>query len=90
MTVMVPLNGGAVKQALPVVFTVYVKGEPVVVLGDPWIVTVLPTTPKVIPAGKPVIVTPVAPPSRVYRIGATGVLIQTVWVLSEPAFSVST
>ena len=74
LTVMVPV---AVKAPQPPVrVTVYVKGEPVVVVGEPLMVTTLPDHEPVTPAGSPVTVAPVAPVVA-YVILVIGVLRHT-------------
>ena len=52
-------------QLFPVVLMAYVKGDPVVVVGVPDIVKVVPATVAVTPVGKPVTFAPVAPPPNV-------------------------
>ncbi len=52
-------------QLFPVVVIEYVNGDPVVVVGVPDIVKVVPATEAVTPAGKPVTFAPVAPPPNV-------------------------
>ena len=61
--VMVPVTVGE-PQLPPVVKTVNVKGEPIVVVGVPEIVNVLPDTPKLTPVGNPETVAPVAVPPK--------------------------
>ena len=55
----------ATAQVFPVVVIEYVNGEPVVVLGVPEMVKVVPATTAFTPAGKPVTLAPVAPPPNV-------------------------
>ena len=63
-TVMVPESVASV-HVFPVVVIEYVNGEPVVVLGVPEMVKVVPATTAFTPAGKPVTLAPVAPPPNV-------------------------
>ena len=78
-TVIVPFNEG-VPQAPPVVETVYAKGDPVTVVGVPEMVTLLPVTAKVTPAGKPDTVAPVTVPPNVYTMLVIGLCTQRVWL----------
>ena len=64
----------------PVVVIEYVNGEPVVVLGVPEMVKVVPATTAETPAGKPVTFAPVAPPPNVYVMAVIGVFTQSVCV----------
>ena len=52
-------------QVPPVVVTVKLNGEPVVVVGVPLMVTTFPEIEELTPEGKPVTVTPVALPPKV-------------------------
>ena len=51
--------------AFPVEVMLYVKGDPVVEVGVPEMVNVVPLTAAVTPAGSPVTLAPVAPPPKV-------------------------
>ena len=73
----------AVAQVFPVVMMLYPNGEPIVVVGVPDIVKVVPTTAALTPVGKPVTVAPVAPPPNVYVIGTIALLTQTDCVSVE-------
>ena len=64
LIVIVPPPVAAV-QVFPVVVIEKVNGEPVVVVGVPDIVKVVPATVAVTPVGKPVTFAPVAPPPNV-------------------------
>ena len=64
LIVIVPPSVAAV-QLFPVVVMAYVNGEPVVVVGVPDMVKVVPATVAVTPVGKPVTFAPVAPPPKV-------------------------
>ena len=64
LIVIVPPSVATV-QLFPVVVMAYVNGEPVVVVGVPDIVKVVPATEAVTPVGKPVTFAPVAPPPNV-------------------------
>ena len=64
LIVIVPPSVAAV-QLFPVVVIAYVNGEPVVVVGVPEMVKVVPATVAFTPAGKPVTFAPVAPPPNV-------------------------
>ena len=76
-TVMVPVKEG-VPQEPPVVVIVYVKGVAAETEEAPLIVTVVPKTVAVMPAGNPVTVAPVAVPPKEYVIGVIAELIQRV------------
>ena len=64
LIVIVPLSVATI-QLFPVVLMAYVNGEPVVVVGVPDMVKILPATVAVTPVGKPVTFAPVAPPPNV-------------------------
>ena len=64
LIVIVPPSVAAV-QLFPVVVMEYVNGDPVVVVGVPEIVKVVPATVAVTPVGNPVTFAPVAPPPNV-------------------------
>jgi hypothetical protein len=54
-------------------------------VGEPDIVTVVPATALVSPAGRPATVTPVAEPPNVYVILVIAVPLHTVWALVPAA-----
>ena len=54
---------------------------PAEVVGIPLIVTIFPFVVWLIPAGKPVTITPVAHASKVYWIGTIGELTHIIWLV---------